>query len=89
METNITRLTNLVVGAVSYLGTPTMDGKYVVNAERKLREASKYIPIVVNEEVENATKIEQIKKAIVDHLAGDCGDTRGLRDALALFEDAS
>ena len=36
---------------------------------------------------EIAAKLEPVKKAIADHLAGDCGDTRGLRSALALFEE--
>jgi len=32
-------------------------------------------------------KLEPVRKAIFDHIAGDCGDTIGLREAHALLSE--
>ena len=31
--------------------------------------------------------LEPVRDAIYEHLVGDCGDTRGLRDVIVMFEE--
>jgi len=64
----------------------------------KIRQAIRYLPESVPLSIKGAAlddlaAIEKlmalVEKAICEHLLGDCGDTRGLRDSLALFEAQS